>query len=225
MTNVTFAQTLFLPNGATGIGPSLNSHVGIGTNNPRVRFQVNGPSGMQSRLRINSPVVGSEARFDVTMGTADDNLGGGMRVYVPLGQPGVDRIFVGFYTTTYVNGLQARVERMTITDRGHVGIGTTNPGEFKLAVEGKVGAREINVTLSNPWPDYVFENEYKLMSLTELGRYIDENGHLPEIPTAKQIAESGLDVGEMNVLLLKKIEELTLYVLELKKEIDSNTRN
>lgn len=102
--------------------------------------------------------------------------------------------------------------------KGRIGIGTANPGSFKLAVEGKIGAREINVTVSNPWPDYVFETDYQLMPLSELGRYINERKHLPEVPTAEEIMESGIDVGQMNTILLKKIEELTLYILELKKE-------
>lgn len=102
---------------------------------------------------------------------------------------------------------------------GNVGIGTTNPGNFKLAVEGKIGARGIKVTLQNPFPDYVFDSAYKLIPLTNVEQFINQNKHLPGIPSAEEVKkDGGIELGEMNVKLLEKIEELTLYVIELKKE-------
>jgi len=99
---------------------------------------------------------------------------------------------------------------------GDFGIGTTNPTE-KLSVNGKIRAREIKVEASN-WPDYVFEEGYKVGTLEGLESYIKANKHLPEVPDAKEVEANGVALGEMNKLLLKKIEELTLYVIELKKE-------
>lgn len=108
---------------------------------------------------------------------------------------------------------------LRITSSGNVGIGTSNPGSFKLAVEGKIGAREIKVTLANPWPDYVFHHRYKLLPLSELEKFIQQNKHLPNIPSAQEVKENdGIELGDMNVKLLEKIEELTLYMIELKKE-------
>jgi hypothetical protein len=107
---------------------------------------------------------------------------------------------------------------------GNVGIGTTAPGSFKLAVEGKIGAREINCTMASPWPDYVFEKDYKLPALSELQQYIGQNKHLPEIPTAAEVAENGVNLGEMHRLLLKKVEELTLYVIEQNNKIEALTK-
>lgn len=72
----------------------------------------------------------------------------------------------------------------------------------------------------NPWPDNVFESNYNLMSLKELDQYIKQNKHLPNIPTQDEISKDGMDVYEMNAALLKKVEELTLYVIELEKRID-----
>jgi hypothetical protein len=103
---------------------------------------------------------------------------------------------------------------------GNVGIGTTSTGSFKLAVEGKIGAREVQVTLTNPWPDYVFSNTYNRMKLVDLKAYIGANNHLPNIPSAEEVKEKGIALGEMNSKLLEKIEELTLYVIELKEELD-----
>jgi hypothetical protein len=101
-----------------------------------------------------------------------------------------------------------------------VGIGTTTPNSFQLAVDGKIGAGEINVTLTRPFPDYVFTGSYQRMSLDSLNKYIQSEHHLPNIPTAKEVKDNGIDLGEMNAKLLEKIEELTLYIIELKKEND-----
>jgi hypothetical protein len=101
---------------------------------------------------------------------------------------------------------------------GNVGIGTRNPGNFKLAVEGKIAARGVKVTTAN-FADYVFEPTYKLRPLSSVESYINENKHLPGMPSAKEVEkEGGFELGNMNVKLLEKIEELTLYVIELKKE-------
>jgi len=106
-----------------------------------------------------------------------------------------------------------------IADNSYVGIGTSSPDE-KLTVNGKIHAEEIIVDLSVPAPDYVFEPDYNLMSLNELQSYIQNHKHLPEIPSAKEIAEQGVKSGEMDMLLLKKVEELTLYTLEQQKMLD-----
>lgn len=85
-------------------------------------------------------------------------------------------------------------------------------------VNGKTWAEEVEVVSSVTWPDYVFENDYSLMSISELEKYINDNGHLPEIPKAEE-AEQGIKLGEMNAKLLKKIEELTLYIIQQEKRI------
>lgn len=106
-----------------------------------------------------------------------------------------------------------------ITPSGNVGIGTTNPGTSKLAVEGTIAARAVKVTLQNPWPDYVFSNNYQLPSLNSLHQYIAANHRLPGMPSADSVAAHGIDLGTNQALLLKKIEELTLYVIEQQKQL------
>lgn len=91
--------------------------------------------------------------------------------------------------------------------------------DFRLAVDGKLVAKSCYVTLSD-WADTVFEPGYALRSLSEVEKFYLENKHLPEIPTEKEVIENGVDVGEMNKLLLKKVEELTIYVVELQKQIN-----
>ncbi|MEZ2440119.1 hypothetical protein AB6805_00250 [Chitinophaga sp. RCC_12] len=99
---------------------------------------------------------------------------------------------------------------------GNVGIGTNAP-QAKLAVKGDIVAQKVKVTQSG-WADFVFHPDYELPSLQEVERFIKTNKHLPQIPSEKEIEKEGLDVGEMDKKLLQKIEELTLYIIDLKKE-------
>lgn len=104
-----------------------------------------------------------------------------------------------------------------------VGINTNEiPTGYTMAIDGKVMAEEVRVQLSENWPDYVFDPGYELRSIKELKKYVEENKHLPEIPSAKELEEEGgVALGEMNRLLLKKIEEMSLYIIELKEEVDT----
>ena len=108
----------------------------------------------------------------------------------------------------------------------YVSIGTTsfndNGDLYKLTVNGKMRAHAVKVYTD--WADFVFEKDYKLPTLKEVEQYIQDNGHLIDIPSAKEVEENGIDIGEMNKLLLQKIEELTLYTIQLKKEIDELKR-
>jgi len=104
------------------------------------------------------------------------------------------------------------------TFSGNVGIGTITTGNHRLAVEGSIGAREIKVEASG-WSDFVFENDYNLPTLIEVENHIKENGHLKDIPSAKEVEENGIYLGEMDSKLLQKIEELILYTIAQEKEI------
>ncbi len=104
---------------------------------------------------------------------------------------------------------------------GNMRIGTTaNPFGYKLAVDGKAICTELVVRLVPNWPDYVFAKNYKLRDLDEVEDFIKKNNHLPGIPSAKTIETNGLGLGEMQKLQMEKIEELTLYIIELKKEME-----
>jgi hypothetical protein len=114
---------------------------------------------------------------------------------------------------------------------GKIGIGTNFPDEL-LTVKGKIHTQEVVVDLEGAVaPDFVFEKhfngfseimpEYKLISLEELEKYLKENHHLPNVPSAETMEAEGISLKEMNLLLLQKVEELTLYTLQQQKEIDA----
>lgn len=108
--------------------------------------------------------------------------------------------------------------RMTINSAGNIGIGTTAPGTNKLAVEGTIGARRVKVT-QGAWADFVFHPDYQLPSLPEVENFIKANRHLPEVPSEAEVQKEGLDLGEMNKTLLQKVEELTLYLIDMEKKM------
>ncbi|WP_108867410.1 tail fiber protein [Aquimarina aquimarini] len=101
---------------------------------------------------------------------------------------------------------------------GNVGIGTTSP-DMKLTVKGNIHAEEVLIDLNVPAPDYVFKKDYDLRSIEEVEKFIIENNHLPEIPSAKEFEQNGVMQAEMDMNLLKKVEELTLYIIVQEKKI------
>jgi hypothetical protein len=120
------------------------------------------------------------------------------------------------YGKSYVD-IQGAGLRVT---SGNVGIGTADTKGYKLAVAGNMIAESVKVQLQGSWPDYVFSKSYQLPSLQETEKHIKERGHLPGIPSAAEVKANGIDLGEMNAKLLQKIEELTLHLIEMKKQSD-----
>jgi len=128
-----------------------------------------------------------------------------------------------FYTSANANNIDTdwTARKVYVVDK--IGIGVQNPTE-KLAVNGKIRATEIKVD-SGPWPDFVFEEDYKLTPLKDVETFIKENKHLPGVPKAKDIEEDGLSLGEMVRILMQKNEELTLHLIDKDKKIeDQNNR-
>jgi trimeric autotransporter adhesin len=112
-------------------------------------------------------------------------------------------------------------------DSNQVGINTKNiPSGFAFAVKGKIISEEVTVALQGDviWPDYVFAKEYKLPNLLEVEKHIKERGHLINIPPAAQVLQNGFSLGDMNIKLLQKIEELTLYMIEQNKKLNEQQK-
>jgi hypothetical protein len=132
----------------------------------------------------------------------------------------------GFKIRDHISGLDvitvekaAMANAIYIEAGGFVGIGGISNPQSALAVNGKITCKEVEVTLTG-WADYVFNDDYQLTPLSEVEKFIKENKHLEGIPSEKEIVENGLSVGEMNKQLMKKVEELTLYVIQLQKQVN-----
>ncbi|MBP2830595.1 hypothetical protein J8281_00230 [Aquimarina sp. U1-2] len=193
---------------------SDNGNVGIGTSTPRDKLSINGNLSVSGSINTADQYVG-ELKFYNTYATSGIHAASiGVKTRKSGSGPS-DYSNIVFNTW---NGYNTLSEKMRISDNGNVGIGTTTP-DAKLAVNGKIHAKEVKIDLSG-WPDYVFEEEYKLASLKEVENHIAEKGHLPNIPSAKQVQKDGIQLGEMNVKLLEKIEELTLYMIEQNKKTE-----
>ena len=184
--------------GATGIhtGDGLfEGSIGIGTTSPEEMLE----------LRSSAPVQAFHQPGVATY-----------KVGVPYGVFKIAAMDIGF--GAIVGSFPSSDTQVFVMDKfGKIGIGTLSPKE-QLSVNGKIRAQEIKVEAIN-WPDYVFAQEHKLVPLQEIESFIKTNQHLPEIPSAKEVEKNGLSLGEMNAKLLKKIEELTLYLIEKDKQL------
>jgi len=169
---------------------NINGHLGVQNNNPQDALDVMGN-------------IRSNAKFVITSIGALNRSGNDMHLW------SVKNLYLGSGSSN---------KNVAITNSGNVGIGTITPDE-KLAVNGKIHAKEVRVDL-NGWPDYVFEETYELPSLKEVEQHILLKGHLHNIPPAKEVESKGIQLGEMNAKLLEKIEELTLYTIQQQKELN-----
>jgi hypothetical protein len=191
-----------------------NGNVGIGTTNPISKLSILGVGGDVSDIKGNP--TGN-------VGVSVQNLGSGSAQYRFLNSSGVEKGAI-----TLVNSLETGGHGTLVffdgtgnvlnLNNGNVGIGTLSP-DAKLAVKGTIHTQEVKVDLQVPGPDYVFNDDYKLITLTEIKDYVTKNHHLPEIPSASQMAKDGINLGDMNTKLLKKVEELTLYAIDQQKQL------
>ncbi|MBL0280606.1 MAG: hypothetical protein IPQ11_09755 [Bacteroidetes bacterium] len=131
---------------------------------------------------------------------------------------GSTKLFVQSNGGTSFGGLTAAPSNGVYVS-GNVQVGAEPvPAGYKMSVDGKFICEEVKVQLSADWADYVFEENYNLMSIDEVAKFIATNKHLPNIPSADELEKNGLDLSAMNILMMQKIEELTLYVIELDKQ-------
>lgn len=209
--------------GNTAWAVDASRNVGIGTSNPDSKLQID----VATNKEIRAIVGASSALADLSISgpgfsfsRAHDGIDNISGIFTYSDSSGNNRLALATRDDLVfaVGGgslYTAAPERMRITSSGNVGIGTTSPSH-KLAVNGSIRAKEVIVDTG--WSDYVFAKGYRLASLTEVERHIEQNGHLPGIPSAKEVAEHGVSVGEMQSKLLAKIEELTLHQITLEKE-------
>ncbi|WP_369014653.1 hypothetical protein [Flavobacterium anhuiense] len=201
----------FLPNG----------NIGIGTASPSQRLDIYSSYATTLNISTGDPSsysteihLGANSDFNKSAIISAPNAAGWFRqdLFFCLAD-GNDML------STNISDAAMVIKSHTPTGFGYVGIGTIAPDE-KLTVKGKIHTQEVRVDMAGPLvPDYVFADDYKLKSLQEIEDYVKEHKHLPEIPSAKEIENNGLKLGEMNMALLKKMEEMTLYMIEQNKQI------
>jgi len=224
-----YAQNTFPATGNAGIGttsPATNLHiVGSGTNTDgdNAHSVTGGGLIIQGNTGARSTGTGAQLEFAIPANTDGSNVWGQGRIITVAGtasgSDATGKMIIG--TRRSFNKLGTGNQwyygnDLVIDGAGNIGIGTLTPREA-LSVNGNIRSKQVKVETAN-WPDYVFKKDYQLPSLTDVKTYIDENQHLPDMPSEAEVAKDGLNLGEMNKLLVKKVEELTLYLIEKDKE-------
>lgn len=186
--------------------------VGIGTTSPSVKLHVIGTTTAPLRVQSN---------HKTWSGMSVNNTGGGSVMYMYQ----LNNVQKGAH---YFNQAGSWVLRIGVTDRlsvntnGQFAFGSSKtPSGYIASFDGKVVCEELWVKNSNNWPDYVFASDYELRSLTDVEAFIESNSHLPEVPSAATVENEGISLSEMDATLLRKIEELTLYMIDANKKIEA----
>lgn len=204
--------SFFANNGGALMTILQNGAVGVGTQSPSGKLQVK-HDGSSAHLILEHPAANEYSRLLFT----NTNVGRYWGIAARAGTGAITNDAFSIYN------ISTGFESMVINGAGYVympgqvGIGTTNTA-YKFAVNGNVRCTE--VVVETGWADYVFEKSYQLRPLDEVEKFIQQNKHLPDIPSAKEVEEKGLRLGDVQKKMMEKIEELTLYVIELKKEIE-----
>ncbi len=186
-------------------------NVGIGTPAPKGKLHIHDVNSTNTTVYITPKATSANDSSTLVFG--EDNDATYAMYWQYDGTSNKMELFGKASSTIY--GPHFSVER----NNGNVAIGGNFATGYRLSVAGKIICEEVRVSLQASWPDYVFNEDYKLLSVKKLESFIENNGHLPNIPSSEEINKTGLSVGEMQRLMMEKIEELTLYTIEQQKQI------
>ncbi len=198
-------------NGTSRMTILNNGYVGLATTTPAEQFQI---GDLWTFHNGGTKYMGYNIRY---ISNKDVRIADGYSSRIALSQDGDIRLETG--GTGAANSTVSPKGMLILTSLGNVGIGTTNTHSYKLAVAGNILAEEVVVKLQGDWPDYVFNTDYSAPSIEQIEEHIQEKGHLPHVPSAEEINKSGINLGQMDALLLQKIEELTLLIIRQNKVI------
>lgn len=188
------------------------------------KFIVNSNGGASIGTSSNAPADGLYVYGNTGMGTSSPNSklhinGASDQTALRVQVNGSSKFIVNSNGSVTVGSTTAGPNNGMFVN-GSVGIGTSNVYNYKLAVAGAMIAEEVVVKLRGEWADHVFEDDYNLRSLSEVKNFINENKHLPNFPSAKEMKETGINIEEISSSLLEKIEELTLYTIHQQEMIE-----
>jgi len=196
----------------------LGGNVGIGVSTPKTKFQIGDIWTFHDGA--NDKIIG---RNTYNNGSNNIRIQAAVASRMLFNNTG-DIVFQTAPTGTAGSTIaDSQWQTVTIKNNGSVGIGTTNTTHltnFKLAVKGRILCEGVEVITTVPQADYVFESDYKLSPLSEVENFIKENKHLPNIPSAKEFQENGYNIVDMDEMLLRKVEEHTLYLIQMQKLIE-----
>jgi hypothetical protein len=198
-----------------------DGRIGIGTHTPNANLEVNkntiiGTGGDKFNTALTLIKNGDSYGIDNPVLVIKHSGNGGNSYGNPASDNGIIQI-TGFNTAVSNKAINSNNNFYVFTN-GTVAVNANRvPTGYTFAVGGNAIAEQMTVMLQADWPDYIFKKDYTLMPLSDLKTYIDKNHHLPEIPSAADVEKDGLNLGEMNRLLLKKVEQLTLYLIEQQK--------
>jgi len=216
----------------------MGRYIGIGTQDPQAMLHISNPRAPESLCKRDDPNDDGEPDFLRFTEKLIQLNARGVPDGFDISFNGKNIIFKHHEEANF--SLEGPGGGLTIAPDGNIGVGTTTPlakldvdGSFKAQsatltgalsaqsakIAGRVCAKEVIVSLSGSpcWPDFVFDKEYKLPTLSEVEQFITENKHLPDVPSAAEVEANGVNIGEMNAVLIRKVEELTLYIIEQEK--------
>lgn len=215
---------------SNGLKISNTGNIGIGTTNPLAKLHLIGPDNAGSSIYLESKNPNSGIRIKQTgqTGWTGNAFTLALQHGAWFGSTGPFNQGIYMDENIGLRFFTGNSEKIRVLNNGNVGIGTTNPTE-KLTVKGKILCSEVEVVDISTIPDYVFQKyytgtsklkeDYQMPTLEEVEAFTKANHHLPEVPSAKEIKEEGMQLKEMTTLLLQKVEELTLYTIEQEKRI------